>query len=151
MGENKMNCQNCGYNLSGNEQVCPVCGAAVAQQNAYDQNVYVQQGYDPNAYAQQMYAQQMYAQPARPEFDPNTLPEQYRPLSAWAYFGLQLLYSVPIVGFIFLIIFSFNVGNVHRRSHARSQWIPAIIVLTLCIVVFVFAFLGMTKTAVMNY
>lgn len=35
----------------------------------------------------------------------SRLPEKYRPLSAWAYWGLTLLFSVPVVGFIFLIIF----------------------------------------------
>ena len=149
-----MNCQNCGYNLTQNDQVCPVCGAAVTAQpvyaqqgydqnayaqQSYDQNAYAQQGYDQNAYAQptydqNAYAQQTYVQPAQPQFDPKTLPEQYRPLSAWAYFGLQLLYGVPIVGFIFLIIFSFNGGNVHRRSHARSQWIGWLIVATILII-----------------
>ena len=144
-----MNCQNCGYNLTQNEQVCPVCGAAVTgqpvyAQQGYDQNAYAQQGYDPNAYAQptydpnayaqQTYVQPTYVQPAAPQFDPSTLPEQYKPLSAWAYFGLQLLYSVPIVVFIFLIIFSFNGGNVHRRSHARSQWIGWLIAVTVLII-----------------
>ncbi len=144
-----MNCPNCGYNLSGNEQVCPVCGAQTTQQTAYDQNAYAQQpmydpnayaqqtAYDPNMYAQQTYVQQGYVQPAQTNIDPETLPEQYRPLSAWAYFGLQLLYSVPIVGFIFLIIFSFNGSNINRRSHARSQWIPLFIFLGLFIILLV--------------
>ena len=38
----------------------------------------------------------------------SKLPEKYRPLGAWSYFGLSLLFSVPVVGFIFLIIFSIS-------------------------------------------
>lgn len=56
------------------------------------------------------------------------IPEQYRPISPWAYFGLQLLFSIPIVGFIFLIIFSCNSGNLNRRNFARSYWCGLIIV-----------------------
>ncbi len=57
------------------------------------------------------------------------LPEQYRPLSPWAYFGLSLLYTVPIVGFVFFIIFTFSKGNINRRNFTRSYWIPLIITL----------------------
>lgn len=33
-------------------------------------------------------------------------PDVFKPLSPWAYFGLSILFSLPVVGFIFLIIFS---------------------------------------------
>lgn len=59
----------------------------------------------------------------QPEITPEDLPSQYRPLSAWAYWGLSLLYMVPVVGFIFLIIFSFKSDNINRRSFTRSYWI----------------------------
>lgn len=48
------------------------------------------------------------------------LPYKYRPLGAWGYLGYSLLYSIPIVGFILLIIFSFSNASVPRRNHARS-------------------------------
>lgn len=53
----------------------------------------------------------------------------YRPLSPWAYFGLQILFSIPIVGFIFLIVFSLSNGNINRRNFARSYWCVLVIVL----------------------
>ena len=31
-----------------------------------------------------------------------------RPLSPWEYFGLQILYSLPLIGFIFLIVRFFD-------------------------------------------
>lgn len=55
------------------------------------------------------------------------LPPQYRPLSAWAYWGLSLLYTVPIVGFVFMIVFSFSKGNINRRSFTRAYWIHLLI------------------------
>lgn len=47
-------------------------------------------------------------------------PEQFRPLGAWEYFGYSLLYSIPLIGFIMLIIFSFNDSNINRRNFSRS-------------------------------
>lgn len=66
----------------------------------------------------------------------SRLPEKYRPLSAWAYWGLTILFSVPVVGFIFLIIFAFNDSNINRRSFARSYFcvliLAAIIIAVFC-------------------
>ncbi len=66
----------------------------------------------------------------------SRLPEKYRPLSAWAYWGLTILFSVPVVGFIFLIIFALNGSNINRRSFARSYFcvliLAAIIITVFC-------------------
>ena len=43
-------------------------------------------------------------------------------MGAWAYFGLRLLYTVPIVGLVFMIVFTFSSGNINRRSFTRSYW-----------------------------
>ncbi len=50
----------------------------------------------------------------------SKLDPRFRPLGAWAYFGYSLLFALPIVGFICLIVFSFNGNNICRRSYARS-------------------------------
>lgn len=47
-------------------------------------------------------------------------PDVFKPLSPWAYFGLSILFSLPVVGFIFLIIFSVSDANINRRNFARS-------------------------------
>ncbi|MBQ8796271.1 MAG: ABC transporter permease [Clostridia bacterium] len=62
------------------------------------------------------------------------LPSNLRPLSAWAYFGYTLLFSIPVVGFILLIIFSFNRSNINRRSFARSYFCSYIIVAILFVI-----------------
>jgi len=54
---------------------------------------------------------------------------KYAPLSAWAYFGLSILFSIPIIGTIFLIIFSISPKNINRRSYARSYFCGLILVL----------------------
>ena len=59
------------------------------------------------------------------------LPDKYRPLTAWSYFGYSLLFILPLVGFICLIIFSCDSSNINRRSFARSyfcKYILAIII-----------------------
>ena len=52
----------------------------------------------------------------------NEIDPRYKPLTAWQYFGLQLLFAVPVVGFVFLIVFSFSPANINRRSFARSYF-----------------------------
>ena len=44
------------------------------------------------------------------EFELQHLPEAYRPLSPWSYFGLGILYSLPLVGWIFLIVHAIGSG-----------------------------------------
>ena len=36
----------------------------------------------------------------------NNIPEEYRPISMWGYFGYEILFSIPCVGFILLLVFS---------------------------------------------
>ena len=63
------------------------------------------------------------------------IPYQYKPLSPWAYFGYGLLFSIPVVGFILLIVFSFSNENVNRRNYARSYWCALLVVVILIVVI----------------
>ena len=65
--------------------------------------------------------------------------EQYRPLSPWAYFGLTLLFSIPVVGFVFLLVFTFNNNNINRRNFARSYWCGALIAVCVSILLIIIA------------
>lgn len=51
---------------------------------------------------------------------------KYRPMGAWAYFWLSVLFAVPVVGFIFMIVFSCNGNHINRRNFARSYLIRLI-------------------------
>lgn len=68
---------------------------------------------------------------------PNNLPNEYRPLSAWAYFGYNILFAIPLVGFIMLIVFAFDSSNINRRNYARSFFCAYLIVFILLIIVLV--------------
>ena len=61
----------------------------------------------------------------------DNIPYEYRPLSAWAYFGYKILFSIPLIGFILLIVFACNGENINRRSFARSYFCGLLIVLIL--------------------
>lgn len=64
------------------------------------------------------------------------IPSEYKPLSPWAYFGYTLLFSIPVIGFIFLLIYTFNGQNINRRNFARSYWC-ALLLAVLAVVVLV--------------
>lgn len=115
-------CTRCGTVTDG--AFCPKCGGPTVAEAAPAPQVIVNT-------------------PAAPRtITKEDLPEQYRPLSAWAYWGLTILYAVPIVGFIFLIIHTFNGSNINRRSFARSYWIWTLI----CVIVSVIAIVIVAAT-----
>lgn len=48
---------------------------------------------------------------------------EYKPISMWGYFGYEILFSIPIVGFILLIIFSVGgTSNKNLKNFARSYF-----------------------------
>ena len=61
-------------------------------------------------------------------------PDVFKPLSPWDYFGLSILFSLPVVGFIFLIIFSVSDANINRRNFARSYWCIYVIIAVAAVV-----------------
>lgn len=66
---------------------------------------------------------------------PNNIPEEYRPISMWGYFGYELLFSIPCVGFILLIIFAVGgTKNVNVRNFARSYFCFLIILAVLIVI-----------------
>lgn len=66
----------------------------------------------------------------------NDLPSRYRPLSMWEYFGYQILFSLPFIGFVFLIIFAFSSANINRRNFARSFFCVLIIAVIIVLILF---------------
>ena len=74
--------------------------------------------------------------------DNSNLPEEYRPISMWGYFGYQILFSIPCVGFIVLLVFAFGgTKNVNLKNFARSYFCFTIILVVL-VVLFTIAFGG---------
>lgn len=66
---------------------------------------------------------------------PNNIPEEYRPISMWGYFGYELLFSIPCVGFILLIVFSVGgTKNINLRNFARSYFCFLVIMVVLVLI-----------------
>ena len=59
----------------------------------------------------------------------SQLPSKYHPLSAWTYFGLSILYALPLIGQILLIVHALSDDNINRRSFARSYFCSLLIAL----------------------
>lgn len=70
------------------------------------------------------------------EYDAFNVPPEFRPLGAWAYFGLSILFTLPIIGLVFLIVFSLSDANINRRNFARSYFIGFAVALIILAVLF---------------
>ena len=67
--------------------------------------------------------------------DKPVLPKEYEPITMWGYFGYEILFSIPVIGFICLIVFAIGAKNVNKKNFARSYFCYTII----CLLVFVVA------------
>ena len=82
---------------------------------------------------------------------PENLPNEYRPLSAWAYVGYSLLFSIPLIGLILLIVFSFDSSNINRRNYARSYFCEILIAFIIVIfMLIIISVLGISLASVYN-
>ena len=129
-----MFCTNCGTDNNNGETNCKNCGAplAGADNNAAFNNgsyAYNQQG--AGTYGNQPYMNNNMG------FDENSIPEEYRPISMWGYFGYEILFSIPFIGFILLLVFSFGgTKNINLRNFARSYFCFSIIVIIFIAIMF---------------
>lgn len=95
--------------------------------------------------------QPTYTQPAAP-VTPD-IPEEYKPISMWGYFGYELLFSIPCVGFIILLVFAFGGNkNINVRNFARSYFCYMIIIaIALALFLFVFGGMALFTSAASSY
>lgn len=61
------------------------------------------------------------------------LPKSYRPLSPWSYFWRSVLYSIPVLGWLVLLIHVFACKNRHGRSYARFHLLLYIVTIVVSI------------------
>ena len=66
----------------------------------------------------------------------ENIPEEYKPISMWGYFGYEILFSIPCIGVILLLVFAFGgTRNKNLKNFARSYFcfliLLAIIILLL--------------------
>ena len=64
--------------------------------------------------------------------DENQIPEEYKPITMWGYFGYEILFSIPLIGFILLLVFAFGgTRNKNLKNFARSYFCFYILVAVL--------------------
>lgn len=63
------------------------------------------------------------------------LTDKYTPIKPFGYFFLQILYSIPVIGFIFLLIHAIGHENINRKNFARSYFCGLILVVIITIIV----------------
>ena len=116
----------------------PQQNAPQQQTNPYAQNPYAQNPYQ-NAPAQQEAPEKPRKAP-KPVVDPPTDPK-YTVVSTMAYFGLALVFSIPVIGFITCLIMTFAARNRNLRHFAASVLIWKVIGLLLTALIGVAVFL----------
>ena len=103
------------------------------QQQNYQQQDYQRQDYQQQDYQRQDYQRQDYQRQSPQES--HGIPPEYKPISMWGYFGYELLFSIPCVGLILLLVFSFGgTQNVNLKNFARSYFCLLIIAVVLILI-----------------
>lgn len=68
------------------------------------------------------------------------IPEDYEPISMWGYFGYEILFMIPVVGWITCVAFAFMAQNYNLRNFARSQFCLLIIYVAIVCILAAFGF-----------
>lgn len=71
----------------------------------------------------------------------QNIPSEYKVLSPWAYFGYNILFAIPLVGFILALVLAFDNSNLNRRNFARAYFCGMILVAILIVIAVVFSML----------
>lgn len=135
-----MFCPKCGTEVSDDKAFCPECGNPLKSQAQQTSGVQQAAGAQQASEGQQTAGAQNGARPhPQVQFQSDTvvLPDEYKPISMWGYFGYEILFSIPIVGFIVLIVLSINGKNQNVKNFARSYFCFTIIVLILLVILLV--------------
>lgn len=64
--------------------------------------------------------------------------ENLKPISPLGYVGFEILYAIPVVGFICMLVFAFVAKNQNVKNFARAQFIALVLaiifLLILCVI-----------------
>lgn len=160
-----MKCQNCGMDIVPGAVFCTGCGAKVPSPSNNAQNV----GFNAenvDAGSMNNNSNHMYYSPPpmtpppvmpppimpQPVFNNyngfvgengNIIPKEYKPISAWGYFGYNLLFCIPFVGFIFILVYALGgTSNINLKNYARSFFCMFVLILIIYLLIFMFIIVG---------
>lgn len=119
-------CTGCGSELRDGAAFCTECGAKAGQpanqQPPVSQSI-PQSAPQPAAQPAPQYTPQPAAQPVPAAEDPNKV------VGTGAFFGMMLLFSIPVIGWIVCLVMAFAPKNENIRHFARANLIWLIIAL----------------------
>ena len=131
-----MYCTNCGERLEEDCRFCPVCGTFVDQgkedepsdrKNDKEVNEKFQEGVQTENELRSK-ASDRIIRNYNPDLD-------YNPIGMWGYFFYTILMNIPVIGWIFIILFSLGVTKkVNLRNFARSWLCIYIIAIVLFLI-----------------
>ena len=113
-------CSECGTQIPGDTGCCPKC--TTVKEQAPVPNAELQSRQSP---------QQEQAQATAPPPVPPLQPTLYPAVGTGTYFGLMLLFALPVVGFILCIVMCFAPKNKSLKSFAGATLIWMVIGLVL--------------------
>lgn len=67
----------------------------------------------------------------------KNIPSEYKPLSMWAYFGYEILFSIPVFGWIILVANALSAKNKNLKNFTRSYFCLTIISIAITILGFI--------------
>lgn len=122
-----MRCMKCGNEMAQGSKFCIKCGTPVAEQRVQQsRQITPQRNMEINQQQQADREQMM------PDYRRDL---DYKPLGMWSYFGYDILFSIPVIGWIFLIAFACGASNnINLRNYARSKFCLIIVLLVILVV-----------------
>lgn len=117
-----MYCRKCGIENPDEVKYCRRCGEFLAGAGA--------------SAGDATYVPPTYAPLRRGITSIDDLPAEYRPIGMWGYFGYNLLFAIPFVGWIIALAFAVGVtSNVNLKNYARAYFCGLIVAIVLLLLV----------------
>lgn len=137
-----MFCRKCGMDNPEGARYCRRCGEALERPRTSSEGALsgaAPLGAGPSGTASSGAAASS-VPPMSRNISIEDLPPEYRPIGMWGYFGYNLLFSIPFVGWIIALVFACGVtSNVNLKNYARGYFCGLIVA---CVVVFLFSVSG---------
>lgn len=136
-------CTGCGSELNDNASFCTNCGKAFDTQPATQNNMQA-------ATTQSQQAPKAKAQPAAVQAQPVYMPNGGAAVVGTGYyFGMMLLFAVPVIGWILCLVTAFTSKNPNKKNFAKAMLIWLVIGIILSVAMFFI--IQWASTMVMEY